>query len=242
MRDPDELVEAAQAARIPREAIKQRRCLDLWNEYGANFKDHVDFGNSLGPAHGFSGKDISKWMSRYPEFKAQMLSIEENRVLKKENESRAHTLGQERWPMLKRWKGTWVERYRETSSRIEACKLVGKTWKEVKEELESDAEFKKAAETVDEEFLVTIEDNMVKVAKESKVSTTAATNIIETQSERFSKIVARRKGAKGSTATLFDYEKADVLDRAKELAARFLEPPPKVNDVGDEPDTGLAAS
>lgn len=199
----------------------------MWKEFGGNYPSIAEFGRSLGPANGFSDAHIAKYRIADAKFKGSMDEITEERSRRRDlgTESKAPYLAQERWPNLERWKGIWIERYRETYKRLEACATVGKTLAEVERELDDDPLFMAGYDEVNREVVAAIEDAQVSLSAQGKGGAAAA-SILEVQSERFSKMRARQnfKTNGADEGSLTSYSAAEARSAARELFRRTLQP------------------
>jgi len=199
--------------------------LDLWDRFGGDFTSITEFCSALGPANDFNDKWVRQRRKFHPDFKNAMDAITAKREqgYAKKTESRAHFLAQQRWPRLDRWKGIWIERFRESFSRRDACEMVNRTWSKVEKELAADPAFAEAYEEINREFLAAIEDAQVRSAAQGKGGA-SANAILEVQSERFSKMRARQnlKNGDGDEGSLTNYDPKTVRAFAQELFRRTL--------------------
>jgi hypothetical protein len=215
--------------------VRQRRVLELYREFGGGYDSLTAFCNALGPINGFTAKWVLLRRSKSKSFREALDKIAAVRQTSDIVGSRAPDLAQQRWPHLIRWKGVWLERFRETKDRTQACELVNMTWDQVEAELDADEAFKEGYERVNRGFVVAVEDAQLRLAMSGKAGTAAAAStILETQSERLSKLKARQRGREAGGSFLTNYDPKQVRDRARRLFQSYLTPP-EVRDVTFEP-------
>lgn len=219
-----------------------RAICDLWRRFGAGYSNLREFAEAHGEAGGFDYDMLNRKRTR-KEFKARMDAIAEkfNPTSAKATEAaRFYDLAKARWPDLDRWKGIWLEKYRETCDRGEASDMVDKTISEVTEEIKQDAKFFEGWEKVQGEFLARAEDQRWRLALAGK----GGLEVIETQSNDLSKIRTRKNLKETSNVKSFtDYNRDDTRSEAKLLFRSLLRSPkPEVTDVENEQGSTLAAS
>lgn len=152
MTRPDEALPRA----LPTSRVRAQRFLELYEEFGADFLSYSEFCDAFGLPYGY----FRKLRSRSKDFEARC-SRAEARWEKRDTEApktRAPANARRRWPKLELWKGIWLERYRETVDRIEACKMVDVTLDEVIAAMDSDAELAAGFDLIEREILARIED------------------------------------------------------------------------------------
>jgi hypothetical protein len=141
---------------LPTSRVQKLRFLKLYEEFGADYPTLREFCDALGLSYGY----FRKLRARDAEFIARCKRLEERWKHSDSTspKSMAPVNARRRWPNLDYWKALWLERYRETVDRMQACEIVDRTWSDVEAELAQDLAFAGGRDQVDEEILARIED------------------------------------------------------------------------------------
>lgn len=193
---PDEL----SPRKLPKSKVAGQRFLALYSKHGKDYDTYQQFCDAFSLKYGY----FRKLRSQNEGFRQACEAIERKPV-PAEPSTHAPRLARARWPNLVTWQGLFIERYRETTDRLEACAMVDKYWSEVEQALRDDEAFAAAFKSVEDEFVVRVED-----AKKRKalLGTTAANDYLTAKGSELGK---RKKseerpaapGGGGSTVTTY---------------------------------------
>lgn len=209
---------------------REQVVLKLYRTHGAQFGTVEEFCDAFGPANDFNYTWFRKRKSTHRRFNELVTKIYEGfsaaRVLK--NVTMAPVLAAKRWPHLEEWKGTFLERFRETNDRVLSAEMVGRTWVEIELELEKDEQFRAGFSEVWDELVIKAEDSALRKAA-AGLGGAASQAVLETSSKVFSKAKQRASlnNDGGEVRASIDATKYDVeatRRRAKELFRRTSGP------------------
>jgi hypothetical protein len=158
--------------RLPESVVRKLRFLKHYERFGISYTDTDEYCK----AHGFNLNAIRWYLKEDAEFRLSVEKIQGEWAARPGvlQRSAASALGQLRHPDLPRWKGLFLEFYRERTDCVLASEFVMHQWSYVQDEMRRDPVFGAKFKVIEDEKFQVIEDAELRKALEGKMTPASA--------------------------------------------------------------------